>query len=58
MAYNIAVVGNTGTGKTWSMKHLPPEKTFIINVTNKPLTWKGGRAAYTKETKNTAAVGA
>lgn len=58
MGYTIAVVGETGTGKSTSVEKLPPEKTFIINVMNKPLPWRGSRDQYTKENKNTAVVSA
>lgn len=37
MGYTVAVVGNTGTGKSTSIEKLPSDKTFIINVMNKPL---------------------
>ena len=52
MANVIAVVGDTGTGKSTSMATLNPKETFIVNVLNKPLPIKGGKAKYNAEEKN------
>ena len=30
----IGIVGETGTGKSTSIKYLSPEETYIINVAN------------------------
>ena len=37
----IAVVGQSGTGKTTSIEQLPPEQTCIINIERKPLPFPG-----------------
>ena len=42
----IAVVGPTGGGKSTSLENLNPPETFIINVSNKPLPFKGWMAKY------------
>lgn len=55
MANAIAIVGDTGTGKTSSIMPneaagiigLNPEETFIINVKGKPLPLKGWKGKYT-----------
>jgi len=42
----IAVAGQTGTGKSTSIENLNPAETFLINVANKPLPFKGYKAKY------------
>lgn len=37
----VLVIGDSGTGKSTSLRNLDPTKTFIINVLNKPLPFKG-----------------
>lgn len=41
MANLIAVVGQSGSGKSSAIRTLKPEETFIINVASKPLPFKG-----------------
>lgn len=58
MANSIAIVGESGTGKTSSMGQLPqlnikgldPKETLIINVKGKPLPFRGWLSSY-KEAK-------
>jgi len=38
----IAIVGQSGTGKSYSIKDLPPEKTKILNIERKPFPFKHG----------------
>lgn len=52
MAKLVAIVGDTGTGKSRSIKGLPVETTYLINVSDKELPYKGGDAIYTEENKN------
>ncbi len=52
MAKVVAVIGDTGTGKSRSLLNLKPEETFIINVLNKPLPFKGSAKLYNKDSKN------
>ena len=47
MANLIALVGNSGSGKSTSITTLNPTETFIINVASKPLPFKGWKAKYT-----------
>ena len=47
MSELCAVVGNSGTGKSSSIRTLNPESTFIINVARKPLPFKGAKKNYT-----------
>lgn len=42
-----AIVGPSGSGKSTSLRNLDPTKTFIINVANKPLPFKGYKKNYT-----------
>lgn len=37
----MLVVGDSGTGKTRSIKDLPPQETAIFNLENKPLSFQG-----------------
>jgi len=54
MANAIAIVGDSGTGKSTSIGQLPefgikgldPKETFIINVKGKPLPFKGWKSKY------------
>lgn len=43
----LALVGQSGSGKSTSLRNLDPTKTFIINVASKPLPFKGWRSKYT-----------
>jgi hypothetical protein len=47
MAELGAIVGETGSGKTTSLRNLDPKSTFIINVANKALPFKGFKKYYT-----------
>ena len=48
----IGIVGQTGTGKSTSIKHLNPAETYIINVAKKELPFKGSEKLYNTENKN------
>lgn len=48
----IAIVGNSGSGKSTSLRNLNPKTTFIINVAGKPLPLKGFRTNYTALTQD------
>jgi hypothetical protein len=48
----IGIVGQTGTGKSTSIKHLNPKETYIINVAKKELPFKGAENLYNTESKN------
>lgn len=47
MSEIIAVVGQTGTGKSTSVENLNPKETVIIGMTNKPLPFRGWKQHYT-----------
>lgn len=50
---NFAIIlGDTGSGKSTSIKSLNPKETVIINVLGKRLPFKGSNSAYSKENKN------
>lgn len=40
MTVPILCVGSTGSGKTYSLRNLPPERTVILNVEKKPLPFR------------------
>jgi hypothetical protein len=48
----VGIVGQTGTGKSTSIKHLNPEETYIINVAKKELPFRGSEKIYNVENKN------
>lgn len=52
MANLISIIGSTGSGKSTSVKTLNPEETYIINVLNKPLPFRGSKKMYNTENKN------
>ena len=45
-AETIAIVGESGTGKSTSLRNLNPEETFIISTTGKPLPFRGWKKKY------------
>ena len=52
MSKIIAVMGESGAGKTTSMRNLDPKTTMYIDCDKKGLSWKGWREQYNKESKN------
>ena len=52
MSNMIMVLGNSGTGKSTSIKSLDPKETVIIQVLKKPLPFKGSKTLYNIENKN------
>ena len=46
MAQGILVIAESGAGKSTSIEKLDPKETFIINVANKPLPFKGWKKKY------------
>jgi hypothetical protein len=55
MAQGILIIAESGSGKSTSIETLDPKSTFIINVANKPLPFKGWRKKYTIWTKDNPA---
>lgn len=52
MANVICIAGESGTGKTTSMRNLDPAETLYIDCDKKGLSWKGWRSQYNSENKN------
>lgn len=53
MASNrILILAQSGAGKSTSIRTLNPKETFIINVNNKPLPFKGWKKMYTLWSKD------
>lgn len=48
MSNTSLIIGESGTGKSTSLRNLNPAETFIINVLDKPLPFKGYRQNYSK----------
>lgn len=51
MAESVLILGESGTGKSRSLKHLDPSKTFLVNCYGKPLPFKGWKNMYKPVTK-------
>lgn len=54
MAKVIGIMGESGSGKTTSMRNLDPATTLYIDADKKGLSWKGWKNQYNKENKNYA----
>lgn len=52
MANVIGVMGESGSGKTTSMRNLDPKTTFYVDCDKKGLSWKGWKKQYNSDTKN------
>jgi len=46
MSNTILIIGESGTGKSTSIRNLNPEETIIINVLGKPFPFKSARKKY------------
>jgi len=46
MSNTILVIGQSGSGKSTSLRNLDPKTTFIINVLDKPLPFKAFKKNY------------
>jgi RNase adaptor protein for sRNA GlmZ degradation len=46
MAQGILIIAESGSGKSTAIENLNPAETFIINVANKALPFKGWRKKY------------
>jgi len=55
MGQGILVIAESGSGKSTSIEKLDPKETFIINVANKPLPFKGWKKKYTLWSKDNPA---
>lgn len=52
MAKVIGIMGESGSGKTTSMRDLDPATTFYIDCDKKGLSWKGWKSQYSFEKHN------
>jgi hypothetical protein len=55
MAQGVLIIAESGAGKSTSIETLDPKETFIINVANKPLPFKGWKKKYTIWSKDNPA---
>lgn len=52
MSNLVLILGDSGSGKSTSIKGLNPEETVIINVLGKRLPFKGSAKSYNSDVKN------
>ena len=52
MSKTIAIMGESGAGKTTAMRTLNPAETFYIDCDKKGLSWKGWKEQYNGEKRN------
>lgn len=52
MSKSILIIGESGSGKTTSMRNLNPNETYYIDCDKKGLNWKGWRNDYNTNNKN------
>lgn len=52
MARVICIMGESGSGKTTSMRNLNPDTTLYIDCDKKGLSWKGWKSVFNAENKN------
>ncbi len=52
MSKVICIAGESGSGKTTSMRNLDPKTTFYIDADKKGLSWKGWKSQYNEANKN------
>lgn len=48
----ICIMGESGSGKTTSLRNLDPKTTFIIDADKKGLSWKDWKKGFSGEKKN------
>ncbi len=48
MSKAVLILGQSGSGKSTSIRTLPPKETFVLNVIGKSLPFKGSSKNYTK----------
>ncbi len=52
MSKVICIAGESGSGKTTSLRNLDPKSTYIVDSDRKGLSWKGWKSQYNLEAKN------
>lgn len=48
MSRTTLIIGESGTGKSTSIRNLEPTETFVLKVVHKPLPFRGESAKYVK----------
>lgn len=48
----IGLMGDSGAGKTTSLRNLNPKLTFVVDSDKKGLTWKGWKSGFNADAKN------
>lgn len=56
MANLIAIMGESGSGKTTSLRNLDPSTTYIFDADKKGLSWRGWKAQYNEGNHNYASM--
>lgn len=56
MANLIAIMGESGSGKTTSLRNLDPSTTYIFDADKKGLSWRGWKAQYNETNHNYASM--
>jgi len=56
MANLIAIMGESGSGKTTSLRNLDPSTTYIFDADKKGLSWRGWKAQYNEGNHNYVAM--
>lgn len=46
MSNAVLIIGESGTGKSTAIRNLDPKTTFIINILDKPLPFRGYKSSY------------
>ncbi|MCD8207065.1 MAG: ATP-binding protein [Bacteroidales bacterium] len=54
MSDRILIIGEPGSGKTASIRNLPPEQTFYVDADQKGLCWQNWRKDYSVDNHNYA----
>ena len=52
MSRTLGLMGESGSGKTTSMRTLDPKTTFYIDCDKKGMSWKGWKDQYNEKNKN------
>ena len=52
MSNTVLVIGQSGSGKSTSLRNLDPKSTFIISILDKPLPFRGYKKNYSEQNKN------
>lgn len=52
MARLICVMGESGSGKTTSLRNLDPEHTYIVDADKKGLGWRGWKRSFSPDARN------